>query len=250
MRCFVSWSGGKDSCLALWRAQRGGADIACLLTTYSPRTGRTMGHGLPIELVRTQAEGLGLELVAVETEWGDYEENFGRALRGLSARGVEAGVFGDLDIAEHRAWVERVAAQADLKAHLPLWGGDQVSLLREFVAAGFKAMIVAARSEIGLQWLGRPLDARCVADLERELGGGGLSPSGENGEYHTVVLDGPPFSRPLEVTEATAVLRGRDWVLDIRQFGLSGALSARGDGANETENAFHVPPRQENGLKM
>ncbi|MDI6894750.1 MAG: diphthine--ammonia ligase [Bacillota bacterium] len=220
MRCFVSWSGGKDSCLALWRARRSGADIGYLVTTYSGRTERTMAHGLRLELVRTQAEALGVELIAVETGWEEYEARFKAAISSLRERGVEAGVFGDIDLREHREWVERVSREAGLNALLPLWGADQSVLLREWVSEGFTAVIVAVRSDLGLEWLGRTLDRRCTAELDRALTRRGLSPSGESGEYHTLAVDGPLFQRPLEVREAVPVLRGRHWMLDISEFGL------------------------------
>lgn len=220
--CFVSWSGGKDCCLALWRARRAGLDVKYLLTTYSRSTGHTMGHGFPLGLVRLQAESLGAELVAVKTEWREYEADFKAALGALDERGVMAGVYGDVDLAAHREWVERVTRDAGLTAHLPLWGEDQRALLREFVAAGFEAIIVAARADLGLSWLGRALDERCAGELERALGERDLSPSGEGGEYHTLVIGGPGFSRRLEVQEAVPVLRRHDWVLGIRRFGLEG----------------------------
>ncbi|MDI6824527.1 MAG: diphthine--ammonia ligase [Bacillota bacterium] len=228
MRCFVSWSGGKDSCLALWRARRSGAEIGYLVTTYSGKTGRTMAHGFPLELVRAQAEALGVELVAVGTGWEEYEVRFKAAIAGLRERGVEAGVFGDIDLPEHREWVERVSREAGLDALLPLWGADQSDLLREWVNEGFTAVIVAVRSDLGLEWLGRRLDRRCLAELDRALTQRGLSPSGESGEYHTLVVDGPLFQRPLEVHEAVPVLRGRHWMLDIREFGLGERRSGSG----------------------
>lgn len=222
LRCFVSWSGGKDSCLALWRARQCGAEIAYLVTTYSGRTGRTMAHGFPVDLVRAQAEALGVELVTVETEWGEYEAKFKEAMAGLRERGVEAGVFGDIDLEEHRKWVDRVSGEAGLQALLPLWGADQRVLLREWVNAGFTALIVAVRADLGLEWLGKRLDRQCVTALDRTLTRRGLSPSGESGEYHTLVVDGPLFGRPLEIREATPVLRGRHWMLDIREYALGG----------------------------
>jgi len=220
LRCFVSWSGGKDSCLALWRARQSGAEIECLVTTYSGRASRTVAHGFPVDLVRAQAEALGVELITVETEWGEYEAKFKEAIAGLRDRGVEAGVFGDIDLQVHREWVERVSREAGLDALLPLWGADQRALLREWVSEGFTAVIVAVRADLGLEWLGKTLDGRCVAALDRVLTRRGLSPSGENGEYHTLVVDGPLFRHPLEIREATPVLRGRHWMLDIREYAL------------------------------
>lgn len=206
--------------MALWRARQAGADIGYLLTTYSARTGRTVAHGFAVDLVRAQAEALGVELITVETEWGEYEAKFREAMAGLRERGVEAGVFGDIDLEEHREWVERVSREAGLDALLPLWGADQRALLREWVSEGFTAVIVAVRADLGLEWLGKTLDRWSVAALDRALTRRGLSPSGESGEYHTLVVDGPLFGRPLEIDEATPVLRGRHWMLHIREYAL------------------------------
>ncbi|HHY94566.1 MAG TPA: adenosine nucleotide hydrolase, partial [Firmicutes bacterium] len=195
-----------------------GADIRYLVTTYSGNDGRTRGHGFPLELVQAQAQALGAELVAVETEWEDYETRFKDAIRELRARGVEKGIYGDIDMVEHREWVERVTAEAGLTAWLPLWGENQGMLLREWEQAGFTALIVAMRYDLGLGWLGRPLDHRCLGEIESALAERGLSPSGESGEYHTLVVDGPAFGRPLQIKEAVPVLRDRHWVLDIRQW--------------------------------
>lgn len=219
MRCFVSWSGGKDSCLALWRALQSGADVRCLLTTCSRETGRTMVHGLPVGLLRCQAEALGLPLALVHTDWPTYERDYRRALGDLGRQDIETGVFGDIDLIEHRRWAEKVTGETGMAAWLPLWGEDQAAILRHWVSAGFEALLVACRADaLGPAWLGRRLDLRCVIRLERWLRSRGRSPSGEQGEYHTLVVDGPIFRRRLNVEEALPVLRGSHWVLDIRGF--------------------------------
>lgn len=219
MRCFVSWSGGKDSCLALWRALQSGADVRCLLTACSAQAGRTMVHGLPLGLLRCQAEALRLPLVLVDTDWSTYERDFRQALRNLRRQGIETGVFGDIDLVEHRRWAERVTGEAGMAAWLPLWGEDQPALLRHWVGVGFEALLVACQVDaLGLAWLGRRLDLRCVTRLERSLRRGGRSPCGEQGEYHTLVVDGPIFRQRLHVEEALPVLRGSHWVLDIQSF--------------------------------
>lgn len=202
--------------------------MCCLVTTYPGATGRTAAHGLPVGLVGAQAEALGLELVLVETDWEHYEARFREAISSLRDRGITAGVFGDIDLEEHRRWVERVTAEAGVEALLPLWGADQAALLGEWVEAGFEALIVAVRSDLGLRWLGRKLDARCAASLARSLGRRGLSPAGESGEYHTVVVDGPPFHRRLQVRQAVPVLRDSHWMLDITDYGLEDRTGERG----------------------
>lgn len=212
--------------MALSRARQAGADVRCLLTTYSGKTGRTVGHGFPLDLVQAQAGALGLELVAVDTEWAEYEARFKQAICCLRDKGMEAGVFGDIALAEHRQWVERVAREAGVSAWLPLWGEEESALLQEWLSAGFKGIVVAVRVDaLGLGWLGRHLDSRCIEELAGALCRHGHSPCGEKGEYHTLVVDGPPFRKRLRVEEAVPVLRGEHWVLDIQRFSLSAGCS-------------------------
>ena len=136
---------------------------------------------------------MGLPLIQVHTSWEEYEANFKDAMRTLQAAGVEGGVFGDMDLEEHRAWVERVCVEVGLVPLLPLWKADPWALLEEFWAAGFRAIVVAAR--IDPTFLGRSLDRELVAEMTAR----GAHPCGENGEYHTLVTDGPLFRCPLHV---------------------------------------------------
>jgi diphthine-ammonia ligase len=213
---FCSWSGGKDSCLALYRAIRAGGRPARLLTMLAEGGERSRSHGLGVDVLRAQAAALGIPIAFRSASWSDYEESFLDAAREMKSSGLEAGVFGDIDLAEHREWVERVCAAAGVEAFEPLWGRQRRELLEEFIAAGFVARIVVVREDaldesFLASFLGRTLDRELVAELESR----GVDASGEKGEYHTVVTDGPLFARALEIEERGRVVRDGCRVLDL-----------------------------------
>lgn len=209
---FCSWSGGKDSCLALHRAIRAGARPRALLTMLVAGGGRTRSHGLPVETVRSQAAALGIPLVCRAGSWPAYERRFGEALEELRRAGTRDGVFGDIDVDAHRRWVEGVCGRHGVRPHLPLWREARPSLLEEFVAAGFEATVVAVRAGVlDRDLLGRSVDG----ELVRELEAAGVDLCGEAGEYHTVVTAGPIFRRPLRLRTGRAVMRDGYWFLDV-----------------------------------
>lgn len=209
---FVSWSGGKDSCLALHRAVKSGGEPKTLLTMFTEGAERSHSHGLARIVLEAQAASLGLPLVTRETSWAEYEATFDGALAELKRAGVRGGVFGDIDLDDHRAWVERVCAKAGLAAWEPLWDGVRRDLLREFIEAGFVAQVVSLKDGLlSPDLLGRRLDWDLVAEFEAA----GVDASGEKGEYHTVVTGGPLFRAPLALEPRGRVLRSGYWFLDL-----------------------------------
>lgn len=193
---FSSWSGGKDSCLALHRARMAGAKPACLLTMISEDGIRSRSHGLRRDVIAAQAAALGIPLLTRCATWAGYEAAFIEALHAIRKQGVAAGVFGDIDFPPHLEWEEKVCAQADMLPYLPLWGGARSALLHEFIALGYKALIVRVNeNKLNRKFLGRIIDGQIVGEFQKI----GIDPCGENGEYHTVVVDGPIFARPLSV---------------------------------------------------
>jgi uncharacterized protein (TIGR00290 family) len=143
-----------------------------------------------------------------------YEAEFVKMLRSFREEGIEGGVFGDIDFNPHREWIERVCAQAGITPHLPLWLEDQKRLMEEFIDAGFEAVVVAAKTEIfDASVLGRRVDRNFLAyleGLEKQI-----TPCGEAGEYHTLVIDGPLFQKRLEITDSQKVTRGDHHFLEI-----------------------------------
>ena len=194
--CFSSWSGGKDSYLALQRAVTGGGRAVALLTMLREDGRLSHSHGLPLAFVERQAAALGLPLVSRAASWDTYEAAFLDALAELRALGAEVGVFGDIDLQPHRDWVERVCGLAGLDACLPLWLEPRRALLDELFASGVEATIVTVNTErLGEEFLGRRLEPGLIPELETA----GVDACGEEGEFHTVVTAAPLFAAPLEI---------------------------------------------------
>lgn len=192
-RAVVSFSGGKDSCLALWRARQAGLDVRAVVNVLEETGERNRSHGVPRSLLEAQARALGVELVAPAASWRGYEATFVQALAELRSRGFEVAVFGDIDLQAHRDWEEKVCARAGLECHLPLWHEPRPDLAREVLRLGFRAIVVCTDSRfLDDRFCGRVYDAQFIADLPA-----GVDACGENGEFHTFVYDGPGFLHPV-----------------------------------------------------
>jgi uncharacterized protein (TIGR00290 family) len=194
----VSWSGGKDCCLAMHRARAAGLDIGRLIAMFDESGERTRSHAIPRAVMQAQADALGRELVAPSASWGDYEQVFVEALVALKARGVTDMVFGDIDLAPHREWEEKVCAAAGMTPHLPLWREDRRALADEILDLGYRALVVCTDDRwLGPGFCGRAYDRAFIEGLPP-----GVDPCGENGEFHTFVTDGPLFRSPVRADVA------------------------------------------------
>ncbi|MEW6220190.1 MAG: diphthine--ammonia ligase [Thermodesulfobacteriota bacterium] len=199
---FCSWSGGKDSCLALYRAVQQGGRPRRLVTMLTGDGSRSRSHGLPPAVLAAQATSLGIPLLTGQASWDDYEEVFLDRLALLRQEGLADGIFGDIDLPPHRQWVERVCSQHGIAAHLPLWQEARRDLLALFIDAGFSAtIIVVNNARLPASFLGRRLDW----DTVRALEAAGVDACGEEGEYHTVVTDGPLFATPVPLATGTVL---------------------------------------------
>ena len=239
-RFFVSWSGGKDAYLALQRATlRRGVPAALICMLHED--GRvSRGHGLPLALLEEQAASLGIPLITRGTTWDDYEATYVSLLHELGTQGVEAGVFGDIDLQAHRDWVEGVCEVAGLGCHMPLWQEPRRRLLDEFLAGGSRATIVAVdSSRLGAEFLGLVLDDAVIARLEAA----GADACGEEGEYHTMVTEAPLFSRPVPLSWDGVEERDGHHVL---RFAPSPAASSSSSGDAPPELADIVRARLAN----
>jgi len=190
-RAFFSWSGGKDSMLALHRALEAGVRVEALLAMFDESGKRSRSHALPPALMQAQADALGIPLVMRNAGWSDYEGVFVAQLREFAAQGLTHGVFGDIDLQAHRDWEEKVCAAAGLSALLPLWQQPRRALVDELLALGYRARVVCVDGHfLDASFCAREFDAAFIADLPP-----GVDACGENGEFHTFVFDGPRFSR-------------------------------------------------------
>lgn len=189
-KVFVSWSGGKDSFLSLLLAKERGLNPVCLLS-FVGSDGQSRSHGLKTEMLEKQAEALGLPLHTEEVTWEGYEEGFERAVEYLKKEyGVTGGIFGDINLDEHREWVEKMSKRCNIDYNLPLWLMDERVVSEELIRRGGRAMLVAIRSDlVDEKWLGKFMDKEYI-DYCISIG---ISPCGEGGEAHTLVVDGPLF---------------------------------------------------------
>ena len=209
MKVFSSWSGGKECALATYKAISQGHEVLYLLNFVSEDGERSRSHGIKASVLALQAEAIGIPVIQVKTSWEDYEENFKKVARALKDKGIEGGVFGDIDMEEHREWVERVCSEVGIKAFLPLWGIKAEKLIEELLKLKFKATIVATRLDENLP--GKVLNKALVRQISKL----GSHPCGENGEYHTFVTDGPIFRKALKVTSGESKKIDNIWFREI-----------------------------------
>ncbi|HXC78866.1 MAG TPA: diphthine--ammonia ligase [Candidatus Acidoferrum sp.] len=196
-RYALMWSGGKDSALALDRASKQGIDIARLISFYDQDTQRVRFHSTRVEMLEAQAAATGIELRAIPTTWPAMEANLRHELSSLRQEGFTGVVFGDIHLADVRAWYEERVTGAGLKHVEPLWGEPPQLLLDEFVSSGGRAVITCVEiSKLDESWLGRVIDDRFAS----EIAGTGVDACGENGEYHSFAFAGPAFRRALTWT--------------------------------------------------
>jgi len=225
LKVIVSWSGGKDSCLSLYKALNDGLEPVCLLNIATRAGEGFRVHGLNPKIIIDQAKALELPIVQRTASWESYEQVFKEAVEEIKCRlRAEGVVFGDIFLEEHRRWTIRVCEELGVKALSPLYGEDEEELMMEFLDAGFKAMIVCAKlDKLPEELLGRIFDREVIKILENA----GVDPCGEYGEYHTLVLDGPIFKKRIEVLEGQiehiprgyAVFNIRGWRLAEKRFG-------------------------------
>jgi uncharacterized protein (TIGR00290 family) len=210
-RAAVSWSGGKDSYLALHRS-RSSYDVVALVTMFNESGTRSRSHGLRPQILEAQAQRLGLPLCAGRGSWATYEAGYLQALAEARALGISHVIFGDIMYDSNREFPERVCAASGLVAVEPLWREPTGALYREFVLTGADARIVTIRDGVfDPSWLGRSLTLNLLADIV----GAGADPCGEHGEYHTVVVNAPEFSSPIELASLDYVARDGCWALDL-----------------------------------
>ena len=214
----ASWSGGKDSCFACHRALAQGYKISHLVNFISRQYQRVSFHGTEKRMVQLQSQAIGIPVLQKETTPDGYEQEFKEAVRGLLPEGIKGMVFGDIYLDEHKEWVERVCAELGIEAVEPLWGKSPGSVLSGFIEAGFEAIIVSAKAElIDEEWVGRGVDR----DFMNYLKSKDIDLCGENGEYHTLVVNGPLFKRKIEITESRTIKRDGYWFLDTLNYHLA-----------------------------
>ncbi|MGL5439630.1 MAG: diphthine--ammonia ligase [Filifactoraceae bacterium] len=192
----ISYSCGKDSTLSLHRMIKSGYKCESLLVTIDKENNSSFFHGVPVEILENISRALDIKLTKLLIGKDDYREVFVDHLKKLSEEGVRLCVFGDIDINEHRQWCTEVCLEAGMAAVFPLWQENRESLVSEFIDLGYKAIIKTINSDIlGEEILGEVLDHNLVEEIVKQ----GSDACGENGEYHTVVIDGPLFKNQVNI---------------------------------------------------
>jgi uncharacterized protein (TIGR00290 family) len=215
-----SWSGGKDSCLACYKAIKQGYEIKYLLNFISKESKRCCFHGIEGALLKLQSELIGIPLIQKEVspDMQKYEDEFKEAVRALKAKGVEAMIFGDIYLRDQINWVERVCGDLKIKPVEPLWNNLPANVLEEFIDLGFKAIVVSSKADkFGRDFVGREVNKNLLKELESK----NICPCGENGEFHTLVVDGPFFKREIRILESKPILKKgfwKHWFLDIKKY--------------------------------
>jgi len=206
-RKFVaSYSGGKDSTLALYKAIQTG-EVIGLIVMLEEEGKRSRSHGMPPEVIQAQAGSIGLPVFTAATSWEDYEHHFMQLLAEAKRQGAEVLVTGDLDVPVQDCWHDRVTRKAGLGLGMPLWEKDHREVVEEFINLGFVTMLVTVNLELGMKEddLGRVLTREYVEELLAR----GIDPCGEGGEFHTTVIDGPLFQYPIPIRKCEIVRHGK-----------------------------------------
>jgi len=190
MNFVISYSGGKDCALALYRMIIDGHRPIALVTTINIAQKRSWFHGLQHDLLAAVSESLSIPLIPCECTPDDYTRAFEEGLTKAREMGAKACVFGDIDIADHRKWNEERCKKAGISCILPLWTQSRESLVREAIEVGFKALVKTIDSaKVDESFLGKDLSVPLIERIRKT----GSDVCGENGEYHTFVYDGPIF---------------------------------------------------------
>jgi len=195
---FCSWSGGKDCTLALDRFSKANPNAnITLLTMINDDSKKTGAHSLSEAVLTRQANAMGFQIQFGYAEHDNYREKWLTEIKKLKTDGITGGIFGDIDLQVHFDWIKEVLNEVSLKVHMPLWQESRISLVEEILQKGYKAKIISINMNTTPEkYLGLDLTKDVVEEMKKE----GIDPSGEGGEFHSLVYDGPLFKKPLEFT--------------------------------------------------
>ncbi len=204
----MSWSGGKDSALALRELQQSERyHVSVLLTTVTGDYDRISMHGVRRELLKAQAQALGIPLetiiISANAQNGEYEEKMEAFLKKYQERGVSSVCFGDIFLEDLKDYRENNLARINMQGVYPIWKRNSTELANSFIDSGFKAIITCIDSEVlDKKFAGRIYNRRFLSELPSYI-----DPCGENGEFHTFVFDGPVFKHTIGFLKGEVVLR-------------------------------------------
>ena len=196
-RAFVMWNGGKDSHYALWRATQAGVRCEILVTFIDANTELVMPHRLPPELIAEQAGMMGVPFLKVRATRDIYEREFRNTLFDLRSEGLTHGIFPVISNREHRDWIEAIAVDYSIRPLFPLWGIPPALLVEE-QRRTMRSIIIRIDRTLSESYLGTDLSKEFIEYLQER----GLDPTGETGEYDTIVCSGPLMEGEIVLTHA------------------------------------------------
>ena len=215
-KVLLSWSGGKDSALALYVLQkRDDVQVVGLLTTITENYHRVSMHGVRQILVEKQADELGLTLmkIFIPRNGGEdeYRSRMLHAMLQAKGDGIEGIAFGDIFLEDVRAYREGRLAEVEMKALFPLWGNQTAEMAAYFIREGFQAIVSCIDSRrLAKEFAGRLIDQRFLEELPADV-----DPSGENGEFHSFAFGGPIYRRAIPFRRGRLVLRDSFYFRDL-----------------------------------
>jgi len=216
-KVLFTWSGGKDSVLALYEIQkREDQEVVALLTTLTEGYDRISMHGVRSILLQHQANSLGLPIekvyISKNSSNEEYEAKMREVLQKYLRGGVSSVVFGDIFLEDLRKYREDNLSKIGMKAIFPIWKRNTVGLAHGFIDLGFKAVITCVDSNVlNKAFVGRLYDQQFLSELPSTV-----DPCGENGEFHSFVYDGPIFEKRVSYTKGEIVFRdNRYWYCDL-----------------------------------
>ena len=228
----MSWSGGKDSSLALNEILRNDKyEVVSLLTTVSEGFERISHHGVRRELLKQQAEAVGIPLQEIQLPQLNctnevYESIMRKAMLEYIEQDVNTVVFGDIFLEDLREYREKKLAIVGMKALFPIWKRDTVELINEFISVGFKGKICCIMTKsLRKEFCGRDINEEFLKDLPESV-----DPCGENGEFHSFVYDGPIFHNPVKIKTGETILK------DVRYFTDLLPVNSINKGENDEQN--------------
>jgi len=219
MKIAISWSGGMESALACHKVLKEGHDVAYLVVFVS-ETWPLFCHPLPI--MELQAKALGIPLLKLRVQ-EPYEKSYREAITHLIDKGIEGIVTGDIYVVDdvHGRWMDKVTEGLDISVIMPLWNQDTSKVLNDEISSGFKSIFTCLGQQwFTKEWLGRELNKNSVKDLKALAKKSGMDPCGENGEYHTMTIDGPIFKETIEISKFSKEKRDNRLFIKISEYSL------------------------------
>nr|BEL00368.1 diphthine--ammonia ligase [Dehalococcoides mccartyi] len=215
-KVFVSWSGGKDSCLSYYKALENGLEVSCLVNITNQDGKYSCTHGLPTSFLQAQAHSIGVPIIQLRTNGEKYESDLKKLCCDFREQGISGAVFGNGDV-EH-SWIGRVCQEVNVTPYFPLDDLNKDEIIKQLVDLGFEAITVTVRADVfGKQWLGRKIDRGFLEQINSLSDVMNLSPNKKAGIYHTTIIDGPIFKNRMEIIKSEALLKDGYWFLQIME---------------------------------